>query len=240
MKQFTSRIDFSITKKRLNMLSKKASKSSMLPKALFVIPVFSILTLMFCADSENPYENMNHIELSAINKSMYYDIELDTEGYVGLYHPKDERTGILLGPDGLPYNGKRSAFYSDTDSLFFTETIVDGKKTQMVMNMYDSTGTFSYQTLSEYSLDLNGNFVTISYANRQTDNLVLSDIKMDSDSLSTYVMYHPNGQIAQEFQIKPALGLDGIATIYDDKGIIIGQRLYDEGELVETVVKLEE
>lgn len=42
--------------------------------------------------------------------------------------------------------------------------------------------------------------------------LVLSDIKTESDSLSTYVIYHPNGQVAQEFQIKPALGLDGLAT----------------------------
>lgn len=224
----------------LKLLTYILIKINGMKKVLFLIPVFSMLTLMFCADSENPYEKMNHIELSAINNSMYYDIELDTEGYVGLYHPKDDRTGILLGPDGLPYNGKRSAFYSDTDSLFFTETIVDGKMTQMVMNKYDSSGAFMYESRSEYSLDNDGNFVTTTYANRQTDNLVLSDIKTDSDSLSTYVIYHPNGQIAQEFQIKPALGLDGLATIYDDKGTIIGQRLYEKGKIVETIVELEE
>ncbi|MBO6536840.1 MAG: hypothetical protein JJ966_11490 [Balneolaceae bacterium] len=70
--------------------------------------------------------------------------------------------------------------------------------------------------------------------------LVLSDIKTESDSLSTYVIYHPNGQVAQEFQIKPALGLDGLATIYDESGTIIGQRLYEKGEIVETIVELEE
>ena len=69
--------------------------------------------------------------------------------------------------------------------------------------------------------------------------LVLSDIKTESDSLSTYVIYHPNGQIAQEFQIIPS-GLDGLATIYDESGTIIGQRLYEKGQIVETIVELEE
>ncbi|MBO6536839.1 MAG: hypothetical protein JJ966_11485 [Balneolaceae bacterium] len=80
-------------------------------KVLFLVPVFSILTFMFCADSENLHENMTHIELSALNKSMYYDIELDSEGNVGLYHPNDERTGTLLGLNGLPFNGTRTACF---------------------------------------------------------------------------------------------------------------------------------
>lgn len=47
MKQFTSSLDFSVTKKRLLMLSKKATKMRILPKVIVVIPVLAISTFMF-------------------------------------------------------------------------------------------------------------------------------------------------------------------------------------------------
>jgi len=103
------------------------------------------------------------------------------------------------------------------------------------MNTYDSTGVISYQLISEYSLDADGNRVIKTFTDRQTDSFVLSDIRTENDTLSTYVIYHPNGQIANEFQILADLGLDGLATIYDEEGSIIEQRRYDNGELVETI-----
>jgi len=129
--KLTSKLDFRLTKARFKMLSTSGSKFRSVPKALLVIPMLSVMTFMYCADSENPFEYMTHIELSALNKSIYYDIELNSQGQVGLYHPLDERTGILIGSDGMPYNGTRTAYYSDTGSLFFTETTLTVRKSNL-------------------------------------------------------------------------------------------------------------
>ena len=210
-----------------------------LPRAIFIIPLFSFFTFLFCADSIYNFENLSHTELSQKFPNTYFDKELESNGTTGLYHPIDERTGIYLGHDGKPYTGKRSAFFIENDSLWYTQSIIEGKVMQLAMNMYDSTGTFSYLSISEYSLDNDGNNVTKTYSDRQTESLVLSDIKTENDTLTAFVIYHPNGQIAQEFQIIPEHGVDGLATIYDEQGAIKEQRLYGKGEIVETIVELE-
>jgi MFS superfamily sulfate permease-like transporter len=78
------------------MLSKKASKSRMLPKALFVIPVFSILTLMFCAD------------ISSSNNSTIYTTGdgLHAEGVNNF--PQSSYWTVWLDSNGNPFTGKQT------------------------------------------------------------------------------------------------------------------------------------
>lgn len=59
----------------------------------------------------------------------------------GLYHPLDERTGVLISPNGEPYTGERNTFSVDTDSVILKETVLDGKVVQTVHNLHDTTGT---------------------------------------------------------------------------------------------------
>ena len=235
----SSSINFSLTKKRLKMMGKKISKIKVGAVWLFVLPLSVALVIVFTAQTDEYPQTISMQEIwDSLPPTTYYDVELESEGPNGLYHPLDERAGILIGPDGEPYTGERNTFSVDTDSVTYTETIVDGKVTRSEFPMYDSTGAYQYRSVNTYSLDEDGNKVTISYTDRLTDSLVLSDILSENDSLSTYVIYHPNGQIGQEFQIRPEFGLHGIATVYDERGVIIGQRRYDNGELIEEIKEI--
>jgi antitoxin component YwqK of YwqJK toxin-antitoxin module len=62
--------------------------------------------------------------------------------------------------------------------------------------------------------------------------------KIDTDSLITTKAWHPNGQLAWEFQMTvPGGGMHGLTTVYDENGDIVEQERYDDGELVETIIK---
>lgn len=239
MKQFTSHIDFSLTKKRLLMMSSTLSIWRAFPKMLFTVSMLSVLALISCTETKEWPDTMTWKEVfDRIPPITYYDVELEYEGPNGVYHPLDESTGILIGPNGEPYTGERNTYSVDTDSVIYTETIVDGKVTRSEFPVYDSTGVYQYKSVTIPSLDSEGNKVTTTYTNRLTDSLVLSSIRSENDSLITYVIYHPNGQIAQEFQIRPEFGLHGMATIYDERGVIIGQRRYEDGELIEKIKEM--
>jgi antitoxin component YwqK of YwqJK toxin-antitoxin module len=60
--------------------------------------------------------------------------------------------------------------------------------------------------------------------------------KIDTDSLIINKAWHPNGQLAWEFQMKmPGGGRHGLTTVYDEKGAIVVQERYEGGELIEKI-----
>jgi hypothetical protein len=235
----SSSINFSLTKKRLQMMSKKISKVKIGAIWLFILPLSAALIIVFSAQKESYPQFMSYQEIwDSLPPTTYYDVELESEGPTGLYHPMDEQAGLLIGPNGEPFTGERNKYSVDTDSVIYKETIVDGKVVRTELPSYDSTGVYQYRSVTIPSLDEDGNKVTTTYTDRLSDSLVLSDIRTENDSLSTYVIYHPNGQIAQEFQIRPEFGLHGMATIYDERGEIIGLRRYEDGELIEKIKEI--
>jgi len=123
----------------------------------------------------------------------------------------------------------------NTDSVILKETIVDGKVLQTRHNLRDSTGT-PYKWVTIPSIGEEGNKVSTFYSDRLTDSLVLSLKKIDTDSLITTKAWHPNGQLAWEFQMKiPGGGRQGLTTIYDENGAIVEQERYEDGELIEKI-----
>ncbi|MFP8489610.1 toxin-antitoxin system YwqK family antitoxin [Gracilimonas sp. Q87] len=238
MKQFTSHIDFSLTKKRLKMMGKKISKIKVGAVWLFMLPLSVALVIIFSAQTDDYPQTISMQEIwDSMPPTTYHDVELESDGPTGLYHPLDERTGVLIGPDGKPYTGERNTFSVDTDSVILKETVLDGKVVQTVHNLHDTTGT-PYKWVTIPSIDEDGNTVSSYYSDRLTDSLVLVMKKIDTDSLITTKAWHPNGQLAWEFQMKiPGGGMHGLATVYDEKGVIVEQERYDDGELVETIIK---
>ena len=225
----TSSINYSLTQKRLKIMSSKLSIWRTFPKVLFSVSVFSILALISCTESKEWPDFMTWQEVyDRIPPITYNDVELESEGV----------TGILIGPNGEPYTGEQNTYSVDTDLVISKKTIIDGKVTRSEFPVYDSTGVYQYKSVTIPSLDSEGNKVTTSYTYRLTDSLVLISIRTENDSLITYDIYHPNGQIAQEFQLRPKFGLHGMATIYDEGGLIIGQRLYEDGELIEEIKEM--
>ena len=232
----SSSINFSLTKKRLKMMGKKISKVKVGAVWLFLLPLSVALVIVFSMQPENYTQTISMQEIrDSLPPTTYYDIELESDGPTGLYHPLDERTGLLIGPNGDPYTGERNTFSVDTDSVIHKETIVDGKVLQTTHNLRDSTGT-PYKWVTIPSIGEEGNKVSTFYSDRLTDSLVLSLKKIDTDSLITTKAWHPNGQLAWEFQMKiPGGGRQGLTTIYDENGAIVEQERYEDGELIEKI-----
>jgi len=237
MKQFTSHIDFSLTKKRLKMMGKKISKIKVGAVWLFVLPLSVALIIVFSAQTDDYPQTISMQEIwDSMPPTTYHDVELKYEGSPGLYHPLDERTGVLIGPNGKPFTGERNTYRVETDSLIQKETIVNGKITQTEFHMYDSTGVFQYRSVVIPSLDEDGNTVSSYYDDRLSDSLVLNMKKIDTDSLITTKAWHSNGELAWEFQMKmPGGGMHGLTTVYDEKGVIVEQERYEDGELIEKI-----
>jgi hypothetical protein len=240
MNQFTSHINLSLTKKRLVMMGKKSPLLKLFGLLSVVIPITASLVFMFCTNTEYKPFTLSFEELQAnLPPTTYHDVELESEGTTGLFHPLDERTGIYLGPDGEPYTGERTTFDVETDSVLYRQTMVDGKVTRTEFLQFDLDGVYQHQVVVIPSLDSDGNKVSTHYNFLSPDSLILSLRSTERDSVIIHEQFHPNGELAFYFKIIPEHGVDGLATIYDELGAIKEQRLYYKGELVETIVELE-
>jgi hypothetical protein len=233
----TSSINYSLTRKRLIMMGKKISKIKVGAVWLFVLPLSVALIIVFSTQTDQYPQTISMQEIwDSMPPTTYHDVELKYEGSPGLYHPLDERTGVLIDPNGKPFTGERNTYSVDTDSVIQKETIVNGKITRTEFHMYDSTGVFQYRSVVIPSLDKDGNKVSTYYSDRLTDSLVLNMEKIDTDSLITTKAWHPNGQLAWEFQMKvPGGGMHGLTTVYDENGDIVEQEQYENGELIEKI-----
>ncbi|MBO6793516.1 MAG: hypothetical protein JJ895_06375 [Balneolaceae bacterium] len=240
MKQLTNKLDFSLTKKRLVLMGKKSPLIKLFGLLSLVIPVTASLVFMFCTNTEYEPISLSFEELQAnLPPTTYHDIELESEGTTGLFHPLDERTGIFLGPDGEPYTGERTTFDIETDSVLYRQTMVDGKVSRTEFPQFDLDGVYQHQVVVIPSLDSDGNKVSTHYDFLSPDSMIQSLRITDRDSVTVYEQFHPNGELAFYFQIIPEHGIDGLATTYDEQGAIKEQRLYYKGEIVETIVELE-
>jgi len=218
-------------------MGKKISKIKVGAVWLFVLPLSVALIIVFSAQTDDYPQTISMQEIwDSMPPTTYHDVELKYEGSPGLYHPLDERTGVLIGPNGKPFTGERNTYRVETDSLIQKETIVNGKITQTEFHMYDSTGVFQYRSVVIPSLDEDGNTVSSYYDDRLSDSLVLNMKKIDTDSLITTKAWHYNGELAWEFQMKmPGGGMHGLTTVYDEKGVIVEQERYEDGELIEKI-----
>ncbi len=240
MKKLTNKLDFSLAKKRLEMMGKKSPLLKLFGLLSVVIPVTASLVFMFCTNTEDEPISLSFEELQAnLPPTTYFDIELESEGTTGLFHPLDERTGIYLGPDGEPYTGERTTFDVETDSVLYRQTMVDGKVTRTEFPLFDLDGVYQHQVVVIPSLDSDGNKVSTYYNYLNPDSLILSSRSTERDSVTIHEQFHPNGELAFYFQIIPEHGIDGLATTYDEQGAIKEQRLYDKGEIVEIIVEQE-
>lgn len=232
----SSSINFSLTKKRLQMMGKSISKVKVGAIWLFLLPLSVALVIVFSSQTDSYPQTTNMQEIwNSMPPTTYHDVELESDGPTGLYHPLDERTGIFIGPDGEPYTGERNTYSVDTDSVILKETIVDGKVEKTAHILHDTTGT-QYTWVTIPSIDSDGNTVTTYYSDRLTDSLILSLKKIETDSLIINKAWHPNGQLAWEFQTKiPGGGMHGLTTIYDENGAIIEQERYENDEMVEKI-----
>lgn len=241
MKQFTSKIDFKITGKRLKMMSSKLSIWRAFPKIVFTASMLTVLALISCTETEEWPGHMTWQQVhDKVPPTTYKDVELKSEGVTGLYHPLDERTGLLIGPNGEPYTGEQNTYHVETDLVISKETIINGKVTRREFPSYDSTGAYQYKSVVIPSLDENGNKVTTYYSDRTTDSLILNFETIVESELQTHNFYYPDGQIQMSASYKwdptkKDLLKHGLITEYDEENNIIQQERYQDGKLIEKI-----
>lgn len=225
----TSKIDFRLTKKRIRMLGSSRSRLRSIPRALFIIPLLSTLSLMFCADSTNINDNLSHTELSEMFPTTYEDVELTTnEGW------------FWIDEHGKSYSGTQNVYNIENNQLITTHQFSEGIMTQSEFYHYDDDWRIQSKGLSLYSIDTDGNRKTELYRNAHSDSMYLFMVYLenDSDKYDTTV-YYENGQIMSTWTMLAynvqTMGYHGLRSEYDEDGNVTKQEIFDKGQLVETI-----
>ncbi|MDZ7806213.1 MAG: hypothetical protein U5K71_03760 [Gracilimonas sp.] len=225
MKQFTSHIDFSLTKKRFKMMLKEFSPIRSGSKGMLLIPVLLIATLMFCTtQKETDYSDL-------IPKKTYSVPELHYDGN------RSEELGIPLTmgaqftSSGELFTGTKKIYNTDNDSLRMELFFKDGI----------NTGSVEYKDgnvwRSKRGRYLDNYHFKEMYKN---ETLIYKDVPPSEteDGLGHIRQWHENGQLSFESFYYGPIGdrLDqGLMTEYDEEGNVIMQERYEDGELVETI-----
>jgi len=225
MKQFTSHIDFSLTKKRFKMMMKEFSALRSGSKGMLLIPVLLITTLMFCTTQEKTdYSDL-------IPKKTYSVPELHYDGN------RSEELGIPLTmgaqftSSGELFTGTKKIYNTDNDSLRMELFYKDGI----------NTGSVEYEDGNVWRIK-RGRYLDSPHFKEMYKNgiLIYKNVPPSEteDGLGHVRQWHENGQLAFEAFYSGPIGdrLDqGLMTEYDEEGNIIMQERYKDGELVEKI-----
>lgn len=240
MTQFTSHIDFSLTKKRLKMMGRRMSKIKVGALWLFVLPVSVALIIVLSAQPHNYPESYSLEDYwNSQPPTTYYDVELTYDGKPE-YHHLDERNGLFRDEDGNPYDGTRTKFEIESDRKIITETFSDGKMMQQQFFSYDSTGALKYNSLAKASVSDQGEFITEHFSFVDTDSTYRNMVITEVDSTRNYKLFWPNGQLMSEWNVvvdyeTPDLIKFGRQTYYDQSGMLEKHEVYENGELIEEI-----
>jgi hypothetical protein len=225
MKQFTSHIDFSLTKKRFEMMIKEFSALRSGTKGLFLIPVLLAITMMFCTTSTDNEPK----DITGNTESYIYSVDL----YVNPSNPSiDNSRGfdIRFDSDGNPFTGTQEIRFAETGKLRFKQIYNDGHIVESIQ--YNVQEDIMVVNKYEYE----GARVNVREMYDENNRLMSQWMSLDSeDSLQTGKYWHPNGQLRFEFSFKDEMIYHGLMTLYDENGEILEQELYEDGELVEKI-----
>ena len=254
MKQFTSKIDFKITSKRLKMMGKQISRTRSNSIKILIAPVLLGLSLMFCTQ-QNSDNGLKAIEFRSGFGSIYYKSEPI------LYFKEEEKISnppyysfdpILYNVEGERFTGTRTFYNRMTKEPAWEDHIQDGIMTRTAylnQEQIDSTG-ITYE-IYEYH---DGQYVTETRYNSSDELIARHEYTENStrryapngqltfhgyteikDGIKwTYVdSWYPNGNLMSESSsVVDSSGLQMISINYDEKGNIEYQFRFEDGELV--------
>jgi antitoxin component YwqK of YwqJK toxin-antitoxin module len=250
MTQFTSSLDFSLTKKRLLMMGKQFSKITAVNRVVILAPLLFVSVLMFCTQSEQEKRIFHNRVETYTEPEFLYD-EHGTEF-------DDTRRNIpVYDGNGVLFNGTRRLLEKGTDKLL-AETVFEGGillsvqfydqrisqniqrqvvhregSDKLIAENYD----WNNELMGKHEYIFNNDTVVIS--RRYLNNDVLADEWIDQeasdDGLGHIREWHPNGQLKYEVAFKDSLRYHGLMSLYDEQGNIMEQERYENGELIEKI-----
>lgn len=255
MKQFTSKIDFKFTSKRLRMMGKQISRTRSNSIKLLVAPVLLGLSVLFCTNQieEN---GLKAIEFKSGFGSIYYKSE------PVLYFKEEEKISfsilytfdpILYNKEGKRFTGTRTFYNRMTKEPAWEDHIEGGimtKTTYLNQEQIDSTN-IAYKAY-EY---VDGRYVTETKYNSNDELFARHEYNENStrrynpDGQLTFHMYteikdgnewthvnswHPNGALKVESSsVVDSSGLQMVSIAYDENGNIEHQFRFEDGKLTE-------
>ncbi|WP_211359348.1 M56 family metallopeptidase [Fodinibius salinus] len=214
----TSSINFSLTKKRLQMMFRSYSRFRFGSKTAVLVPILALLTFTFC--SKEREDTAQH------SQTTYSDVELHFDSN------RSEELGKPIAThytsSGEPFTGTQKIYYTENDSLHMEMYFEDGI----------NTGSVQYEDGDTYRIKngLYQNFPKMQemYVN---DTLVYKDIfpTKSEDGMGHIRLWHDNGQLSVEVSYTGDQVYQGLMTEYDKDGNIIKQERYEDGEVIETI-----
>lgn len=226
MKQFTSHIDFSLTKKRFKMMFKEFSPIRSGSKGMLLVPVLLIMTMMFCSrQPDYPIKITDNSDVLYSTVDLYMNPPKSRELNI-----KKRGMGIRYDSEGNPFTGTQELRFVKNDSLF-AKTVFENGITKNVSAYFkdgDSTNQYSY----EYGY-IGEHFKVVKH---YRDGLLMEEWKDAApNELGYHKQWHANGKLKYEAYFEDNIEYEDLMTLYDEEGNIIEQERYENGILIEKI-----
>lgn len=227
MKQFTSHINFSLTRKRFEMMIKHFSPLRSYSKKLVLLPVIMAITLMFCTQQTD-----TPIKITGDNTgALYSTVELFVNSQKSdELNIENRGIGIRYDSAGELFTGTQQFRYLESDSLY-SETVYENgliKSREGFFRDGDSVHRYNY----EYDY-IGEHFKAVKV---YKDGVLIEEWKGTMpDELGFNKQWYSNGRLKFEAYFKGNIEYEGLMTLYDENGEVLKQERYEEGELVETI-----
>jgi len=215
-----SSFNYSLTKKRFNMMMKEYSFLSVATKKIVMIPILLSVVLIFCTDNNSP------------DDVLYPSVKLSygAEEINGYMHT------VAKNSDGELFTGTQRMRFKKDDRLFSHTNYKNGIAESGTL--FDSTGA---------KID-HINYTTVEGDFRLKDRTILvgdKEILIEEwiypheteDGIGSHKQWQKNGVLKSEATFKKGYQYFGLVTVYDDNGKIIEQARYEDGKEVEVLVK---
>lgn len=222
MKQFTNKLDFSLTLKRFLMMSKSTSFLRSFSLKLTVFPVLSIMFVAFCTEVYDGHPN----EIYTENEYLSFIAENKS--------PRGSHWGTYFDSNGNPYTGEINWYFKINNQLARKELYQNGKQVQV--DIYNTDGTLVWLNKNEVTVSEDGTKYLKHFQKTVDDSIYLAfDLQWKQNS-HTVKEYHINGQLKHQYTYDTSINrVNGIAYEYDQEGNLLKQERYENGELVETI-----
>lgn len=211
-----SNFNFTVTKKRFQMMCKKSSKNIIRWKKILLLPVVLVLAVTFCKRTDS----------SALPA---YNLELTTDTIA----VNNSVPVLQWSKDGQPFTGKRQMnehldFLLSREQKFQNGLLLE-------TNHYSEFGTVGYSETHEYQDSL------LSTTRIFVDGRLFREVNWPlpaNNFKGITKVWHDNEQLQYEENFIYREGeklFHGLLTEYDEQGNMIEQKRYENGVLVEKI-----
>lgn len=248
MNQFTSHLDFSLTKKRLLMMGKRISRTKLGSLLALTLPVLIAITLLFCTDTDktNGYfyngflvvdepelhfmdDQGQKIETSLSDNKNHLSVYVNGTLFSGVQQTIDVKTNKVLGEttfsEGLPESAE---YFNQKFSPEIQRSEFSYSDDRWTASKFDWDNNFTGSNTRLF----NGN-VYVGGQMFNAKGVLVFEVTL-TDSLKAIRSWYDDGTLKDESFVNEN-GYQGLMTLYSENGEIKGQERYENGELIEKI-----